>query len=262
MQHDYLCSHVRSQDHQDDTGSPINILSTRNILDAPEPATLPLERLTGSTLLSPGRHLDLQLAYCGHEPGLHDISVLLVFRKVSYRIDLVFSVPAPRTPSSLPPIITLGLRGYYSSIGRCTFRFISGAGERAERFFSPFPPKYGHQDRGLRAASRLVTGPLAHVSSFLCIQEEDETFYTARIRIPFHVEPLLQVAARVGPSAYVSSCTYSLAVEVWYLVNTITITAVNMASDLTGREHWGVASADLSAFYCWTCLGDVGACFY
>ncbi|QRV90831.1 laminin domain protein [Ceratobasidium sp. AG-Ba] len=106
-------------------GSQTNIFSTRNTLNAPEPVSLPLERLTGSTLLAPGRHLDLHLAYCGHEPGLHDISALLVFRK-----------------------------------------------------------------------------------------EEDETFYTARMRIPFHVEPLLRVATRAQPSAATSRCAYSLAVEI------------------------------------------------
>ncbi|KAG8754518.1 hypothetical protein FRC12_011167 [Ceratobasidium sp. 428] len=112
-------------DHQDDISSLANVLATRNTLDAPEPVSLPLERLMGSAILGPGRHLDLQLAYCGHEPGLHDISALLVFRK-----------------------------------------------------------------------------------------EEDATFYTARMRIPFHVEPLVQVAARVQPSAAKSICAYSLVVEV------------------------------------------------
>ncbi|KAG8699356.1 hypothetical protein FRC09_006668 [Ceratobasidium sp. 395] len=112
-------------DHQDDISSLANVLATRNTLDAPEPVSLPLERLTGSAILAPGRHLDLQLAYCGHEPGLHDISALLVFRK-----------------------------------------------------------------------------------------EEDATFYTARMRILFHVEPLVQVAARVQPSAAKSICAYSLVVEV------------------------------------------------
>ncbi|KAG8747243.1 hypothetical protein FRC10_001859 [Ceratobasidium sp. 414] len=111
-------------DHQGDIGSSTNVLSTRNTLDAPEPMSLPLDRLTGSTLLAPGRHLDLQLAYCGHEPGLHDISALLVFRK-----------------------------------------------------------------------------------------EEDATFYTARMRIPFHVEPRIQVTACVQPSAATSTCAYSLVVE-------------------------------------------------
>ncbi|KAG9097649.1 hypothetical protein FS749_005806 [Ceratobasidium sp. UAMH 11750] len=112
-------------DHQGDIGSSTSVLSTRNTLDAPEPMSLPLERLTGSTFLAPGRHLDLQLAYCGHEPGLHDISALLVFRK-----------------------------------------------------------------------------------------EEDATFYTAHMRIPFHVEPLLQVTACVQPSAATSTCAYSLVVEI------------------------------------------------
>jgi hypothetical protein len=51
---------------------------------------LPLEQLTGSSLLGLGKHLDLQIAYCGHELGLHDISILLVFRKVSYPIDPAF----------------------------------------------------------------------------------------------------------------------------------------------------------------------------
>ncbi|KAG9081098.1 hypothetical protein FRC07_014644, partial [Ceratobasidium sp. 392] len=112
-------------DHQDDISSLANVFNTRNTLDAPEPVSLPLGRLTGSAVLAPGKHLDLQLAYCGHEPGLHDISALLVFRK-----------------------------------------------------------------------------------------EEDATFYTAHMRIPFHVEPLLQVATRVQPSAASPICSYSLVAEI------------------------------------------------
>ncbi|KAF8761175.1 ER-Golgi trafficking TRAPP I complex 85 kDa subunit [Rhizoctonia solani] len=75
-----------------------------------------LEKLTGSPLLGLGKHLDLQVAYCGHEPGLHDISILLVFRK-----------------------------------------------------------------------------------------ENDETFYTTRMKIPFHVEKSLQTVAHVQPSADIKS---------------------------------------------------------
>ena len=89
MQYSVLAD-VQSLDHHNDGGLSTTVLDTRNALDGPEPVMLPLDRLTGSSLLAVGRHLDLQLAYCGHEPGLHDISALLVFRKVSYRIDPVF----------------------------------------------------------------------------------------------------------------------------------------------------------------------------
>ncbi|QRW04932.1 ER-Golgi trafficking TRAPP I complex 85 kDa subunit [Ceratobasidium sp. AG-Ba] len=56
---------------------------------------------------------------------------------------------------------------------------------------------------------------LHDISALLVFRkEEDETFYTARMRIPFHVEPLLRVATRAQPSAATSRCAYSLAVEI------------------------------------------------
>lgn len=86
---------------ENDNISSTNVFDTPNTLDSPNPVKLPLEHLMGSPLLALGKHLDLQITYCGHEPGLHDISVLLVFRKVSYRIDLIFfglSFPWPHIP--------------------------------------------------------------------------------------------------------------------------------------------------------------------
>ncbi|KAF8707788.1 ER-Golgi trafficking TRAPP I complex 85 kDa subunit, partial [Rhizoctonia solani] len=112
-------------DHQDENGLSANGIGLRNTLDQPGPVRLPLEKLTGSPLLGLGKHLDLQVAYCGHEPGLHDISILLVFRK-----------------------------------------------------------------------------------------ENDETFYTTRMKIPFHVEKSLQTVAHVQPSADIKECAYTLMVEV------------------------------------------------
>lgn len=108
-----------------DSSPSAHALDIRNTLDSPDPVRLPLEQLTGSPFLALGKHLDLQLTYCGHEPGLHDISVLLVFRK-----------------------------------------------------------------------------------------ENDDIFYTARMRIPFHVEPSLQVVAHVQPSVDIASCAYTLTVEI------------------------------------------------
>ncbi|KAH7345279.1 ER-golgi trafficking TRAPP I complex 85 kDa subunit-domain-containing protein [Rhizoctonia solani] len=112
-------------DRQDDSCSSADDFGLRNTLDPLNPVKLPLEQLTGSSLLGLGKHLDLQVAYCGHEPGLHDISILLVFRK-----------------------------------------------------------------------------------------ENDETFYTARMRIPFHVEKSLQAAAHVQPFVDTEDCAYTLMVEV------------------------------------------------
>ncbi|KDN42910.1 hypothetical protein RSAG8_06436, partial [Rhizoctonia solani AG-8 WAC10335] len=111
-------------DHQDDTGSSTSDFVLRNTLDPLSPMKLPLE-LMGSSSLGLGKHFDLQVAYCGHEPGLHDVSILLVFRK-----------------------------------------------------------------------------------------EHDETFYTARMRIPFHVEKSLQATAHTQPSVDAKECAYTLIVEV------------------------------------------------
>ncbi|CAE6431018.1 unnamed protein product [Rhizoctonia solani] len=112
-------------DHQSDTGLSTSDFGLRNTLDPLDPMKLPLEQLTGSSLLGLGKHFDLQVAYCGYEPGLHDISILFVFRK-----------------------------------------------------------------------------------------ENDETFYTARMRIPFHVEKSLQVTAHTRPSVDTKDCAYTLMVEV------------------------------------------------
>ncbi|CAE6428840.1 unnamed protein product [Rhizoctonia solani] len=111
-------------DHQDDNNPSTNDIGLHNTLSQPDPVRLSLEQLTGSSLLGSGKHLDLQIAYCGHEPGLHDISILLVFRK-----------------------------------------------------------------------------------------ESDETFYTTRMKIPFHVEKLLQTVAHVQPSVDTEECAYTLMVE-------------------------------------------------
>jgi hypothetical protein len=91
----------RCLDPQDDSSPSAGVLGLRNTLDCPDPVKLPLERLTGSPLLGLGKHLDLQITYCGHEPGLHDISILLVFRKVSYRIDLYFRSQLSLVPNHL-----------------------------------------------------------------------------------------------------------------------------------------------------------------
>ncbi|CCO26658.1 hypothetical protein BN14_00687 [Rhizoctonia solani AG-1 IB] len=111
-------------DHQKDNNPSANDIGLRNSLDRPGPMKLPLEQLTGSSLLGLGKHLDLQIAYCGHELGLHDISILLVFRK-----------------------------------------------------------------------------------------ESDETFYTSRMKIPFHVDKAFQTAAHIQPSVGTEECAYTLMVE-------------------------------------------------
>lgn len=125
MQHDVLAD-VQFLDHHNDAGLSTTVLDTRNILDGPEPAMLPLEQLMGSSLLAVGKHLDLQLAYCGHEPGLHDISALLVFRKVSYRIDPVFFSLSPSfVPCSLSQINILGHLVAFLSCKRALYSFCS-----------------------------------------------------------------------------------------------------------------------------------------
>ncbi|KAJ1311731.1 hypothetical protein OPQ81_010201 [Rhizoctonia solani] len=134
-------------DPQDGRCSPTSDFALRNTLDPPNPVKLPLEQFTGSSFLGLGKHLDLQVAYCGHEPGLHDISVLLVFRK-----------------------------------------------------------------------------------------ENDETFYTAHMRIPFHVEKSLQATAHVRPSVDAKDCAYTLMVEV---ENTGT-QDVQISQFSTASLAWGI----------------------
>lgn len=53
-----------------------------------------------------------------------------------------------------------------------------------------------------------------HQTSILGTQEGDEIFYTTRMQIPFHVEPLLRVVAYARPSAGTAQCAYALTVEV------------------------------------------------
>ncbi|KAG8734014.1 hypothetical protein FRC11_013500 [Ceratobasidium sp. 423] len=134
-------------DLQDNDCSSTNSFGLRNMLNPPNPIRLPLEQFVGSSLLGLGKHLDLQVAYCGHEPGLHDISVLLVFRK-----------------------------------------------------------------------------------------ENDETFYTARMRIPFHVEKSLQAVAHVRPSVDTKDCAYTLMVE----VNNTGAQDVQISQFSTTSIAWGI----------------------
>ncbi|CAE6523932.1 unnamed protein product [Rhizoctonia solani] len=143
-------------DSQDNDFSSMNSFSLRNTLKPPNPVKLPLEQLVGSSLLGLGKHLDLQVAYCGHESGLHDISVLLVFRK-----------------------------------------------------------------------------------------ENDETFYTARMRIPFHVEKLLQVAAHVQPSVDTKDCAYTLMVE----VNNTGAQDVQISRFSTTSIAWGIQDSTSTERY-------------
>ncbi|CAE7231072.1 unnamed protein product [Rhizoctonia solani] len=134
-------------DLQDNTGSSTSDFDLRNTLDPLSPTKLPLEQLMGSSLLGLGKHFDLQVAYCGHEPGLHDTSILLVFRK-----------------------------------------------------------------------------------------ENDETFYTARMRIPFYVEKSLQVTAHVQPTVDKNDCAYTLMVE----VNNVGAQDVQISQFSTTSIVWGI----------------------
>ncbi|CAE6378800.1 unnamed protein product [Rhizoctonia solani] len=141
---------------QNDTSPSTNDFDLRNTLDPLNPTKLSLEQLTGSSLLGLGKHFDLQLAYCGHEPGLHDISILLVFRK-----------------------------------------------------------------------------------------ENDETFYTARMRIPFHVEKSLQVVAHARPSVNTKDCAYTLMVE----VDNAGAQDVQISRFSTTSIVWGIQDSTFTKWY-------------